>query len=499
MADIFEDGQQGSRAVFVAALAALQAQGQAVLDGLAQTETDTLLRIQQDLSALNGCRQRAHRLPVQDTAAQFLTSDLLDVDQPATSATVRADSSSVTLLERSNPGEPAVQSAQFSTSDGSIEQFSGMYRVTTDDGNAPTGTFSIQLYAGASLTLIIFDMVMSPSSPTISVQVSPTGITYTPATQIACNGSRVSAWLPAGEIKYVQIAITPSHPDTLGGSAYTFGLTDFTAYQVDYQMQSEFQTQYIDVTPGSSQLQLVADNNDGLVYSLSLGSGAPYTGVAPGQVLDVPGAIDVEAKLVSVSGVTAAVVSGSPTTAVLTEVVPGNAAAIAAGSYVAFDNVCGPFHVTGRVEKTLTTPLTITLGSAAPTGTSLPVTLVSAFLDPSGSGMLWWLDETGTLVNVLPANLYANSLSVTDADGNPVRLAPGLNPTFATHLTVPVFALYQGNLIYRPLSLLTGSPVFSVNYTAGPATIPASLLVQLTTRNRAVTPVFQGASLQNVY
>ena len=37
MADIFEDGQQGSRAVFVAALAALQAQGQAVLGGLAQT------------------------------------------------------------------------------------------------------------------------------------------------------------------------------------------------------------------------------------------------------------------------------------------------------------------------------------------------------------------------------------------------------------------------------------------------------------------------------
>ena len=493
MADIFVDGDQGSRSVFVAALAALQAQGQSVLEGLAQTNLDTLLRIQQDLNALNGRRQRAYRLPVQDIAGQFLVSDLLDVDQPATSATVRADSSSVTLRERSSPGEPAVQSTQFSTSDGSIEQFSGMHRVTTTDGSAPTGTFSIQFYSGANLTLIIFDMVMSPSSPTINVQVSATGVTYSAATKIACNGSRVSAWLPEGEVKYVQISITPSHPDTLGGSAYTFGLTDFTAYMVDYQMQSEFQTQYIDVTPGSSQLQLVADDSDGLVYSLSLGAGAPYTGVAPGQVLNVPGAVDVEAGLVSVSGVTAAIASGTPTAAALTEVVSGNAASIVAGSYVAFDDVSGAFHVTGR------NGLTLTLDRAAPVGATLPVTLVSAFLDPSGNGMLWWLDETGTLVNVLPANLYGDSLSITDASGAPVRRAPGLNPAFASHLTVPVFALYQGNLIYRPLSMLTGSPVFSVSYTAGPATVPASLLVQLTTRDRAVTPVFQGASLQNVY
>lgn len=68
MADIVQDGDQGSRAVFMAALEALQAQGQSVLDGLEQTRLDTLLRFEQDLSALNGRRQRAFRLPVQDIA-----------------------------------------------------------------------------------------------------------------------------------------------------------------------------------------------------------------------------------------------------------------------------------------------------------------------------------------------------------------------------------------------------------------------------------------------
>ena len=311
-----------------------------------------------------------------------------------------------------------MQSTQFSTSAGSIEQFSGMYRITTQNGKPPTGTFDLQFFSGLDLTLLIFDIVMSPSDPEITVQVSAGGVSYAAAKQVARSGYRVSAWLPEGEVKYIRIAITPSHPDTLGGSGYTFGLTSFTAYMVEFHMQSEFVTKVIQVTPGSSQMRLVADDSDGLVYFLSLGSGAPLTGVAPGQVLNVPGAVDV---------------NGTP----------------------------------------------------------------SAYLDPSGSGMLWWKDETGAFRNQLPANLYGTSLSITDAAGAPVRLAPGLNPAFASHLTVPVFALYQGKLFYRPL--VVGSPLFSVSYTAGPATIPASLLVQLITRDRAATPVFQGASLQNVY
>src|ERR1017187_284175 len=83
MADIVQDGDQGSRAVLMAALADLQTQGHSVLDGLAQARLDTLLRFQQDLSALNGRRQRAYRLPVRDIAGQFLNmATLLFAPQP---------------------------------------------------------------------------------------------------------------------------------------------------------------------------------------------------------------------------------------------------------------------------------------------------------------------------------------------------------------------------------------------------------------------------------
>ena len=218
MADIVQDGDQGSRAVFMAALEALQAQGKSVLDGLEQTRLDTLLRFEQDLSALNGRRQRAFRLPVQDIAGQFLVSDMLDVDQAATSATVRADAASVSLRERTGPATAPVRSTQFSTSAGAIEQFGDMYRVTTQNGLAPTGTFAIQFFSGLNLTLLVFDIVMSPSNPEITVQVSAGGTSYASATQVAQTGYRVTAWLPEGEVKYVRIAITPGHPDTLGGS-----------------------------------------------------------------------------------------------------------------------------------------------------------------------------------------------------------------------------------------------------------------------------------------
>jgi len=491
MADIVEDGDQGSLSVFMAALAALQAQGQSVLNGLSQISSDTLLRFQQDLSVLNGYRQRAYRLPVQDVAGQFLVSDLLDIDQAATSATVHADSSSVTLRERSRPAEATIQSTRFSTSDGSIEQFSGMYRVTTQDGQPPTGTFDIQFFSGLDLTLLVFDIVMSPSNPAITVRVSPTGVTYTPATQVTCTGYTVTAWLPEGEVKYVSIAITPTHPDTLGGSAYTFGLTSFTADLVEFQMQSELDTRAIQVTPGSAQLQLVTkDSGTGVAYFLALGAGAAFTGVSSGQILDVPGAVEVDASLVPVANVTATVTAGSLSTATLTEAVAGASAGIVVGSSIAFATVSNVLQVTGRVG------LLLTLNGNAPVLAGQAVTLVSAYIDPT-SGVLSWQDETGAYTNQLPDDLYGASLAIADVSGAPVRLAPGLNPAFANHLTTPVFALYQGQLFYRPLG--TGALLFSVSYTAGPATLDASLKVQLITRDRARTPVFQGASLQDVY
>ena len=181
MADIFQDGDEGSRGKFVAALEALQATGQSVLDDLAQTRTDTLLRFEQGLGALNSRRQRAFRLLSPDIAARFIVSDLIDVDQTTTSATLRADSQAVTLRERNRPASPAIQSQQFSTSAGMTEQFNGMYRVTTTDGSTPTGTFDLVFNVPLDLTLVVFDIVMTPSNPNITVLVSSNGVTFTEA------------------------------------------------------------------------------------------------------------------------------------------------------------------------------------------------------------------------------------------------------------------------------------------------------------------------------
>lgn len=187
---------------------------------------------------------------------------------------MRADATSVSLRERVGPATATVRSTQFSTSAGTIEQFGDMYRVTAQNGLAPTGTFAIQFFSGLNLTLLVFDIVMSPSNPEITVQVSVGGTSYASATQVTQTGYRVTAWLPEGEVKYVRIAITPGHPDTLGGSSYTFGLTSFTAYMVEFHMQSEFATMPVQVTPGSDRMRLLADDSDGFIYSLSLGVGS---------------------------------------------------------------------------------------------------------------------------------------------------------------------------------------------------------------------------------
>jgi len=39
-------------------------------------------------------------------------------------------------------------------------------------------------------------------------------------------------------------------------------------------MQSEFVSKTIDVSPGSNQMRLIADDSDGFIYSLSLGVGS---------------------------------------------------------------------------------------------------------------------------------------------------------------------------------------------------------------------------------
>ena len=85
------------------------------------------------------------------------------------------------------------------------------------------GTFDLELDPPLRLSLLSFDVVSTPSGPGISVGVSENGVAFAPASSIAFNGYRINAWLVPATVRFVRLAISPTHPDTLGGSVYTFG------------------------------------------------------------------------------------------------------------------------------------------------------------------------------------------------------------------------------------------------------------------------------------
>lgn len=290
MNEVFTDGDEGRQSVFVSALSGLQSQGQSVLDDLEQMRLETLIKFEHGLSALNARRQRAFRIPTADLAGRFVASDLLDIDQSLTSATLRADSSAVTLRERGRPAEAVIRATKFSSSAGSIERFGDMYRVVTEGGARPTGTFELEFDSTVNLTLIVFDILSTPSNPTITVRVSENGVRFIEALETARNGYRVNAWIAPQATRYLRIEITPSHPDNIGGDAYSFGLTGFNAFTVDFHLQSELVSRPVILRPQSGTMLFTTDSNArGLAYFLSLDN-TSFFGASDGLRIPVPGA-----------------------------------------------------------------------------------------------------------------------------------------------------------------------------------------------------------------
>ena len=134
-------------------------------------------------------------------ACQFISSDLIDIDQAGTSATLRPDSGAATLRERSAAANAVIRTIVFTADTGVVEQFTGMYRVYTEDGRKPVGSFDIELAAPSTISLLTFDIVTMPSDPVIRVFVSENDVSYTEATAVSRNGYRVNAWLPKGIVK----------------------------------------------------------------------------------------------------------------------------------------------------------------------------------------------------------------------------------------------------------------------------------------------------------
>ena len=229
----------------MAAFNVLWNQGENILNTLTGYRNMSLVDFQQQVEALNSRLQRANRISPPYTTVDFVTTDFLDIDQTQTSATVRADAQAVTLKERSTTTNAVIQNQTFATSDGTAEAIStdnSLYRVSTTDGSIPTGTFTLQLAQSLNMTVLTFDLAAMPPTPTFAISASPDGTTFTPAVQVSMNGYRLTAWFAPMEMLYITLAITPAAPDTLGGTSYTFGLTDFAGTETEFEMVSELVT-----------------------------------------------------------------------------------------------------------------------------------------------------------------------------------------------------------------------------------------------------------------
>lgn len=295
----FTDSTPGSASQVAQAFSELRTQGQASIDSLVVLRENTLLLFNNALAGLNGKRVRANRMQEIGVAVKFVTSDLQDINQPITTASVRCDSNNVALRERAAPGEAIVNSVRFSASQGTIQALNtptlsssgnlgALYRVATQNGAIPIGTFDIQLLNQVSTSLVIFDMMDTPSNAVVQAFTSQNGINFTEALSITRNGYRLAAWFTSQEIKFIRITVTPALPDVLGGSVFTFGLTDLHAFSVQYHLRSDVYTNQIVFTPRSASVQFSTLSVPGLHYFLSL-AGNPFIEVFPGTLVPIPG------------------------------------------------------------------------------------------------------------------------------------------------------------------------------------------------------------------
>ena len=111
------------------------------------------------------------------------------------------------------------------------------------------------------------------SSPTINASVSSNGLTWTPASKVSLSGYRLNIWLPNTPARYIKLEMTPSHPDNLGGSVYTFGVTDVSGTSVDYNLVSDLFFKPIVFPVRTSTARLMGSGDAGLTYYLTVSDG----------------------------------------------------------------------------------------------------------------------------------------------------------------------------------------------------------------------------------
>ena len=303
----FSMGKSASASEINTAFDGLQEQGNSVLDTMSEIQLTTLVDYQRALDALNLRQQRALRVQADGIAVRFVVSDFDSIDQGQTTATVRIDTASATLRERNESAQVLVASTSFSSSSGTVQSINSadtLFSVSSPAG-VPTGTFSLMLAELVALSLLTIDISAMSAAPNISVSTSPNGLIWNQATSISLNGDTLNVWLPNVPTLYVQVAITPAQADNLGGSTYTFGITDVSGASVNYNLVSDLFFAAIPFQVRSAQVKLQGDNDPNLTYYLTLNAGGAVTPVVVelNTPIDLPGVSLVTDTVTSTAGV----------------------------------------------------------------------------------------------------------------------------------------------------------------------------------------------------
>lgn len=273
MTEVFQNGREGSKSAFVEALTELVTQGNDIITTLIKARLESLVEFNRRLESVIGRRTLSNRVISAEQAVKFVVSDFSDIDQANTTATVRADSAVVSLRERVIPKEAVILSNQFSSNQGTLESLNDSQTIVTvhaDTDSIPTGQFDITLANALKLNQIVIDIVPTPSTPTILINVSGDGLTYIPASNFALNGSRITVWLPSTDTKYIRVKLTPALPDNLSGREFTFGITNFYAQASTFQLRSDFLTKPLQFAPKSATVVFEAADDPNIQYYIAV-------------------------------------------------------------------------------------------------------------------------------------------------------------------------------------------------------------------------------------
>lgn len=294
---IFVLGQPGSASATAGALQDLSQQGQAVLDTIEGTLMEAITSFERKQLALTARDVAAGRLLPEGVLAQLSLTDFTDINQSQTTATVRIDSACATLRSRSQMTAARIATQNFATSAGTAEALDNsqsLLRVHAAGGGAPVGTFNLTLTEAAQISMLAFDLVPTPSQPQVSVSVSADGINYVAARTIALNGSGLTAWLAPQRVLYIRLVITPTHPDAMGGSLYTFGILDCSTNSTVFQLRSYLVSRALRLNPETLNLQVLLNASGTVIAYLSLqtpGNPPVFLAIPSDGVVSVPGAV----------------------------------------------------------------------------------------------------------------------------------------------------------------------------------------------------------------